>query len=119
MYTTDGGQKTVYYAMTVTGIENSEIVEKPVRNDTSNSKAVTAKTSLLYEIPLVTSFPFEADGYLTEFENVANTFTRCKFRNERAEGDEAAGWTTESTDLNFTGYVVMDASEYVCGSGSR
>ncbi|MDZ7260939.1 MAG: T9SS type A sorting domain-containing protein [candidate division KSB1 bacterium] len=108
MYTVNGEEKTVWYAMTVTGLEGGQIVEKPVRDGISNSGPVTAKTSLLYEIPLVESFKFDADAYLDEFDDIAKTFTRCVLRNENASGAEAAAWTPESKDLNFTGYVVMD-----------
>jgi len=115
MYTVNGEEKTVYYAVTVTGLENQQVVEKPVRDGISNSGAVTAKTSLLYEIPLVESFDFTADAYLDEFEDIAKTFTRCMLRNERAAGDEAAGWDINSTDLNFKAYVVMDAENMYVG----
>jgi len=115
MYTVDGGEKTVYYAMTVTGLENNQLVEKPVRDGISNSNAVRAKTSRLYEIPLVDSFNFQADGYLDEFEALAQQGFRCRLRNEQAAGDEAGAWTPESTDLNFTGYIVMDSQNMYVG----
>jgi hypothetical protein len=117
MYTTDGATKTVYYAMTVTGIEGGGVVEKPVRDGISNSGAVTAKTTLLYELPFVTDFNFAADGYLDEFEALTTKFPRLPLRNQIASGDadQLAAWTTESTDLNFKGYVVMDANNLYIG----
>jgi hypothetical protein len=115
LYTETGAAKTVYYAMTVTGLDKGSVVEKPVRDGISNSGAVTANTSKLYEIPFVQNFPFAADAYLDEFEAVAQTFHRCTLRNEHASGDEVAGWTTASTDLNFTGTIVMDAENLYIG----
>ncbi len=115
MYTENGGSKTVYYAMTVTGLQGSAVVEKEVRDGISNSGPVTAATSKLFEIPFVQNFNFAADAYLDEFEGLAQTFTRCTLRNQHASGDEAAAWTTASDDLNFTGYVVMDAENLYLG----
>lgn len=115
IYTIDGAEKTVYYAVTVTGIEGGQVIETPVRDGISNSGAITAKTSLLYEVPFVESFNFAADAYLDEFEALATTFTRGTFRNQNATGDEAASWTTESTDLNFNGYLVMDNENLYVG----
>jgi hypothetical protein len=115
MYTETGISKTVFYAMTVTGLDGGSVVEKPVRDGISNSGPATASTSKLYEIPFIQNFPFAADAYLDEFEAVAQTFHRCTLRNQQAAGDEASGWTTASTDLNFTGYVVMDAENYYIG----
>jgi hypothetical protein len=109
MYTEDGGSKTVYYAMTVTGLAGGSVIEKAVRDGVSNSGPVTAATSKLFEIPFVQNFGFAADAYLDEFEALAQTFKRCTLRNQQAAGDESGAWTTESDDLNFTGYVVMDA----------
>ena len=115
MYTVNGEEKTVYYAMTVTGVDEGQVVEKPVRDGISNSDAVTAKTSLLYEIPLVESFDFAADAYLDEFEDLAETFTRCMLRTERPAGTHGDEWDVNSTDSNFKGYIVMDAENIYVG----
>jgi hypothetical protein len=108
--TSDGAEKTVYYAMTVSGVENSSFAEKPVRDDTSNSGAITAKTSQLYAIPFVDTFNFAADSSLSEFESVTASVPRSVFRSQGASGPKAAKWDTASKDCNFTGYVVFDKS---------
>ena len=115
IYTESGGSKTVYYAMTATGVEEGSVVEKPVIDGVSNSDAVTARTSHLYEIPLVSDFSFVADAYLDEFEDLAETFTRFPYRTENTGELHGPEWTTESTDLNFVGYIVMDADNYYLG----
>ncbi len=115
IFTADGGQKTVYYAMTVTGIEGGGVVEKPVIDGTSNSGAMTAKTSILHEIPFVENFDFVPDAYLDEFEDLATTFTRCALKTESTGELHGPEWTTASTDLNFVGYIVMDNENLYVG----
>jgi hypothetical protein len=117
LYTANGASKTVYYAMTSTGLSGGAVVETPVRDGISSSGAVTAPTSKLYEIPFVSSFNFAADAYLDEFENLAKTFKRCTLKNQHVSGDAGpvAAWDTSSTDLNMTGYVVMDPENLYIG----
>jgi hypothetical protein len=117
MYTLDGAEKTVYYAMTVTALDGGAVVEKPIRDGISNSGAVKAKTSLLYEIPLIKDFPFAADAYLDEFEALTSTFTRLPLRNQQSAGDadQVAAWTTTSADLQLKGYVVTDGDNLYIG----
>jgi hypothetical protein len=116
IYTVNGETKTYYYAMTATGLDETQsVVETPVREGISNSGAVTAPTSRLFEIPLVESFNFVPDAYLDEFEELAKTFTRSLLRTETVGELHAAEWDTSSVDLNFKAYVVMDMDNLYMG----
>jgi hypothetical protein len=112
IYTLDGAEKAVYYAVTVTGLDGGSMVEEPVRDGISNSGKVTAKTSLAYELPLVKNFAFAADGYLDEFEAVAANFPRMPLRNQLAD---YAAWTSTSTDLQLKAYIVTDGDNLYIG----
>lgn len=115
IYTSGGAEKTVYYAMTVSGIDSGVIVEKPVRDSISNSDAVKARTSMLFTIPFVDSLTFTLDSSLGEFETVAASLSRTVFRNQSATGPKAAAWDTSSKDLNFKAYCIMDKSNMYIG----
>jgi hypothetical protein len=115
IYTADGAEKTVYYAMTVSGVDSGIIVEKPVRDSVSNSDAVKAKTSMLYTIPFVDSLTFTLDSTLKEFETVAASLPRTVFRNQSATGPKAAAWDSSSKDMNFKAYCIMDKSNMYIG----
>ncbi len=68
------------------------------------------------EIPLLADFTdFGIDGDLQEFRALAGTFTRSTLVTEEASGNDATGWTSESTDLDIEAYCVMDNANFYFG----
>ena len=109
---------TRYYAVTATGIEGMEIVEKPVRPDTSNTGPITSTAANAYNvIPLVESFDFAVDGDLNEFQTLAGTFPGMVLHVQQANGDaiDNNGGVWDKTDLDFTAYLAMTAENFYIG----
>ncbi len=83
--TVDGNQVSYYYTVTLTAIENSELIETPVRDGISNAGPVSGPSNFMREIPLLADFTeFGIDGDLQEFRALANDFTRAKLQTEEA-----------------------------------
>jgi hypothetical protein len=117
IYTIDGGAATRYYAVTATGVVGGQEIETPVRLDTSNTQAVTSTHTMYYHsIPFVSSFNFQADGDIFEFQDLAQQFTRSKLYTQSANGDaeDYLGYW-DPADLDFEGYLVMDADNLYIG----
>lgn len=117
LYSINDETATRYYAVTASAIVGGNLVETPVRLDTSNTQAVTsAHTIPLQEIPLVQNFNFQVDGDIFEFRQLAQTFTRSKLYVQDANGDAVdflGNW--DPNDLDFEAYIVMDANNMYIG----
>jgi hypothetical protein len=112
-----GGDATRYYAVTATGLNDaSQKVESPVRDGISNTGAITSKSVLMKELPLLDTFNFVINGNLDEFRQVAETFKRSKLQCEEASGAAGSTWTPTSEDLNMEVYVFMDAQNLYIGA---
>jgi hypothetical protein len=113
----NGGDVTRFYAVTATGLNDAaQKVESPVRDGVSNTAAITSKSVLMTELPLLDTFNFAIDGDLKEFRQVAQTFKRSKLQCEEASGPAAVAWTPASEDLNMEMYVFMDAQNLYIGA---
>jgi hypothetical protein len=117
LYSINDEAATRYYAITATAIVGGEVVETPVRLDTSNTQALNSAHTIPYhEIPLVESFDFVVDGDIFEFRQLAQTFTRSKLYCTNANGpavDYLGEW--DPNDLDFEAYLVMDADNLYIG----
>lgn len=114
--TVRGSQVSYYYTVTLTAIDNSELIETPVRDGISNAGPITGPSNYMREIPLLTDFTeFGIDGNLQEFRALANDFTRAKLQTEEASGNAAVDWTPASTDLNIEAYCVIDNANFYFG----
>lgn len=114
----DGAEKTYYYALTCTGLdEEQKVIETPVLDGVSNSGAITGPSTVMNQIPLVSNFDFEIDGDIDEFQELAETFPLSKLLPETGfEVAFDAGWDMSSEDLNFEAYFVMDAENLYIGA---
>jgi hypothetical protein len=96
VYTADGAEKTYYYAVTCTGLnENQEVVETPVKDGISNAGPITGPTTVAQHIPLVDEFDFEIDGDIDEFQELAEIFTASKLIPQRVSGGDVGALVTD------------------------
>ncbi len=100
-----------YYAVTTRGIDAGALVETPVIDGVSNAGPVSNGTTVAPIIPLVDAFDFTAAGDLGDFEQ----FSDVTLLPERVGGAAADTWTPESRDLNFAGWLAMDADNFYVG----
>lgn len=111
--------QTWYYAVTTVGTDpqSGTLLETPVRDGISNTGSIFSNVTISHSIPFVTSFPFQANGDITEFRNVALDFPNSTFRSELAEDtqDSETSWSHNSVDCNFDAFVVMDHQNLYIG----
>ncbi len=111
LYSKTEREKTYYYAVTTKGVENGQLVETGIEEGTNNTSAVTNNTTTAALIPLDPDFSLTIDGSLDEFA----AYEFAQLVPDRMGGPAAEAWTTESDDLNFTGYLVMDNKNLYVG----
>jgi len=98
------GSVTYYYAVVVSEADSSKF------NPAASTGSTTNNCTDALDIPLLTSFNFSADGSLSEFEAVAESFPGMviKPQSESANNTEATfKYSLGNTVFDFVGYCVM------------
>jgi hypothetical protein len=102
-WTSDGGEMTYYYAVTAVAADGTEM---ELNEDCKAGPITITNTSETAKANYVGDFAdeFSLDGLDTEFQQ----YSDYKVFPENANGDEAEGWTVESTDLTWAATFVID-----------
>jgi hypothetical protein len=107
-FTTDGGAKTYYYAITAIQVEASgDTTETPLRSVSASGPMAFASTSSTYKISYVKDFANSfsiADGDSTSFI----PYAQYQIKPESAGGDRGPKWTPQSNDFQYRAIMVMD-----------
>ncbi|MBN2009631.1 T9SS type A sorting domain-containing protein [candidate division KSB1 bacterium] len=107
-YTSDGSEKTYYYAITATGTDGSETE----LTGSCVSAAMPVVTSATYKAVYVPNFNFSIDGSLAEFA----PYQEFAIVPEYIGTDNAGDWTPESADINFVATFIIDEENLYIGA---
>lgn len=111
LYSKTEREMTYYYAVTTRGVENGQLIETGIEEGVNNTAAVSNMTTTAGLVPLDPDFTLNIDGSLDEFA----AYDFAQLVPDRVGGPAQEAWSTDSDDLNFTGYLVMDNENLYVG----